>query len=127
MGTYTDDEVYLDLSADVEAAPEYERLRIIDKMLNDPQCPIPSTAVPYLTKEYKLHLYNKFKPSAIRQRAEHLKRCLQPHQRPIDPADAFDWKAQPTPDNFEEILEILPPASQRGWWNSGNRIRPLTL
>ena len=91
MGTYTDDEWYRDLAyADVEAAPEHERLRIIDKMLHDHPTPVPS-----LTKAGKLYLYNKLKPAAIQQHAEHLKRCLrQKNQRFIDPADAFGCAMQ---------------------------------
>lgn len=90
MGTYTDDEWYRDLAyADVEAVPEYERLRIIDKMLHDHPTPVPS-----LTKAEKLDLYNKLKPAAIQQHAEHLKRCRQLNLRPIDLADVFGRSIQ---------------------------------
>lgn len=38
---------------------EGEKISIVDQVLNLPACPIPKEAVPFLTKEHKLDLFDK--------------------------------------------------------------------
>jgi hypothetical protein len=38
---------------------ENEKISIVDQMLNLPTCPIPKEAIPFLTKEHKLDLFDK--------------------------------------------------------------------